>query len=123
MKHEAKPLRDADVYGPDYAIWYGPEGEEGDIATVVSRISYREFIVAEIRDVTDLIEDIPEEGPFLIISTVVELDEELVEGLDERRDERTLLGIAASIGISKISEEGGREEWASSLQEAIDTVV
>lgn len=123
-------FREPDEVGPDYAVWYGPGGPEGDVATVATLSG----IMGEVQYVADVIEE--PEADFLVTSTSVDLakevsdhfkdeedPEEEAEDLLESLDDTEKMRMIASIGADHIPRYGGDEEWAETLQGGIDTLI
>jgi hypothetical protein len=104
----AEPFREPDEEVAGYAIWYGPDGAEGDVATEVER-EHLGYIVREYHHVEGYIDDYDPDEPFLVTETVV--DEDDVPDVDDRM----ALRYAAAIGVQQMFERGGEESWASEL--------
>lgn len=123
--------RPPDESDRDSAVWYGPEGPEGDVATAVSKIGRYEYRIGEVQDVRGLIEN-PEEN-FLVTSVWIDLDAVVQKALriggDEARnrldsmDEENKLRIAVGIGVGYMAERGGDESWAPSLEAGIAEII
>ena len=86
----------------NWAVWYGPAGQDGDCATECER-QFDGFVVREFQHVGGLIEDYDEDQPFLCIETWVS---------DE---EANNLCKAVGIGVDRIREQGGPESFVESL--------
>lgn len=122
--------REPDEMDPDHAVWYGPEGSDGDVATVAARTGSYEYRVADIQNVEGLIEE--PQAPFLATSTWVDLVDAVRERLgisaDAARARLDKLGdnkklrIAAGIGVAALSERGGEEDWVDSLAEGVTSI-
>lgn len=101
----------------DYAIWYGPAGDEGDVATEVTP-EYGGWEIAEYRDVSWLDAEAGIEGddPFLKISTRVTLDElEGALGRPVPEDSALASRLAAGYGVAYLGYYGGTEERVKEL--------
>lgn len=101
----------------DYAVWYGPDGPEGDVATEVNP-EYRGWEVAEYRDVSwlDAEAGIETDTPFLKISTLVTKDElETALGRPSPEDASLASRLAVGYGVAYIAWYGGEEERVEEL--------
>lgn len=123
-------FRPPDARGADWAVWYGPAGEEGDVATAVARTGPYQYRIGEVQDVRGLIDD-PGDN-FLVTTVTIDLDDAAQEslGIDgdsararlDRVSEEKKLRMAAGLGAGYISERGGDEHWASTLADGIAEV-
>lgn len=94
-----RPWRKPDVkVGDDYAIWYGPQGPEGDVATEVDREADDLYTVSEYQDVTGLIDDPPD----FVLKTSTQV---YAQSLRE----------AAAKGVEAMQRWGGEEEFVSQI--------
>lgn len=91
------PWREPDVLGPgDYAVWYGPEGRDGDCAVEVDGPYVRQY-----QSVVGYLED--HNGPqFLCTETYLEDCPEEIR-------------LRAAIGVAHIAEFGGEESFVDEL--------
>jgi hypothetical protein len=105
----AEPFREPDEEIAGYAIWYGPDGPDGDVATEVEQHGYSDYIVREYHHAEGYIDDYDPDEPFLVVETFVDKDD--VPDVDDR----LALRYAAAIGVAQMSERGGEESWASEL--------
>lgn len=135
---EWKPFRLPDEeFDLRWAVWYGPDGAEGDVATEVELDGHRGFVVREYQNVDGLIEEYDESEPFLVHETFVDFDqlrdaadstgelfdamggddpEELLTIVPDNDEARLLiLRYAAAIGVRYLMEHGGEESWAAEL--------
>lgn len=119
-----KKWREPDEGGEedDYGIWYGPGGKERENATTIEPASAggyggRGWAVAEYTYVIGLLDD-PEDD-FLKTSTFVSYDEvakALVRDKDEISDNPgEFIRYAVEVGVHKISDRGGDEEFVGKL--------
>ena len=123
--------REPDEKGREFAVWYGPAGPEGDVATTVAKAGPYEYRIGNVQDVRGLIDE-PEEN-FLVTSYSIELDyvvetalrigaEEARRRLDQM-DEEKKMRLAVGIGVGLMEERGaGDEAWAPSLADGIAQV-
>ena len=123
--------RPPDESDADSAIWYGPEGPEGDVATAVAKSGDYEYRVGEVQDVRGLIED--PEADFLVTAVWIDLDSAVQHALringDEARrrldslDEGKKLRMAVGLGVGYLAERGGDESWAPTLKTGIAEII
>lgn len=123
--------RPPDVSEDDSAVWYGPEGPEGDVATAVARIGPYQYRIGEVQDVRGLIDE-PEED-FLVTTVLIDLDNVIQEAWritgDEARkrldrlDDETQLRMAAGIGAGYMTERGGDETWVATLADGVAEII
>ena len=101
-----------------WAIWYGPDGVEGDVATEAELSGSHGFTVREYQHVAGYFDEgtYDESTPFLVLETFVSMDDLAFE--DARSDDEVgmlALRYAAAIGVHQISEVGGEESFAAEL--------
>jgi hypothetical protein len=98
IKMKIDAWREPDIQIGAWAVWYGPEGADGDCATEVEGSTVRQY-----QHVDGLIEDYEPSTPFLVTETTV----------DTKRD----IGIRkiVAIGVEQLSYWGGEEYWADEL--------
>jgi hypothetical protein len=104
--------------GEKWAIWYGPAGKEGDVATTVAIYAGCSYSVAEIQDVTDYVDDVGV-NPFLVTSTVIDIEIEDCDSMEPIE----ALRRAARIGIDHLSQRGGEESFEATLDAAISSTL
>lgn len=92
----------SDDYLGEWAVWYGPRGSEGDVATEVEK-EVGGYIVSSYQHVAGLIDDYDTDFPYLKTSTFVD-DEETTD-----------IREAAFIGIERLDNQGGDEEMVAEL--------
>lgn len=122
--------RKPDDSGERWAVWYGPAGEEGDVASAASKLGGYQYRFGEIQDVEGLIEEPPDR--FLVTSVTVDLDEAVRDALridlDDARErldqvpEEKKLRMAAAFASALIPKFGGSESWASSLADGVSEI-
>lgn len=116
------PFRKPDVDHRESAIWYGPDGEDGDSATEVemSDPSYGggPISVSEYRSLVGYADDLDEDYPFLKITTTFDMDE-LRDAIKAYRGNKLggadIKRWAAGYGTAVIAYYGGDEETVESL--------
>jgi len=113
-----EPFREPDIYLDGYAIWYGPAGVDGDVATEVERIDFGRFNVAEYQDTTGYF-DVEQDPSILKTSAYADLSE-IVENYsvtEEELEDDDLLAIrwAARAGVDAMANNGGEEEFVDEL--------
>jgi hypothetical protein len=119
-----EPFRKPDALdtGPGYAraIWYGPEGPDGEVATeVVADMDGNTFEVSEYQHVGGLIDEgnyDPDE-PFTVQTTKFTLKAVLkaLKDAGKKLKRGELVGWAASLGVAQIAYYGGADSWVSEL--------
>jgi hypothetical protein len=120
-----------DEEGEEWAVWYGPEGPEGDVASAVARTGSYQYRFAEIQNVVGLIDE-PEED-FLVTAVTIDLDDAAqkplrIDGEEARRrldqmPEEKKLRLAAAFASDMIPRLGGEESWAETLADGIAEIV
>lgn len=92
-----KPWREPDVSGPgDYAIWYGPEGREGDCALEVEGPYVRQY-----QSVIGYLDN--HDGPPILCT------ETYLEDCPED------IRLRAALGVARLAESGGEESFVEEL--------
>lgn len=141
-RHEWEPFRDPDAeVSLSWAVWYGPGGVDGDVATEVELDGGSGIYVREYNNVVGTLDEgsYDESEPFLVLETYLSADDiervALAQHLDDLHDAMSepddpdeftivpddddarllILRYAATIGVKYIGERGGEESWAAEL--------
>lgn len=111
-----KRFRKPDVFDGRSAAWYGPDGPDGEHATVATSDDDG-VIVWEYTYVVGLIED--PYADYAVTKTHLSYDdiEQAVGTIWSARGRASALFLqwAASIGVAKLAYHGGEESWANQL--------
>lgn len=120
-----------DEEGDNWAVWYGPEGPEGDVASAIARIDRYQYRFGEVQDIRLLV-DVPPDS-FLVTVETIDLDDVVqktlrIDGDDARRrldqmPEQKKLRMAAAVASALIPQFGGEEKWAPSLADGLSQIV
>lgn len=102
-------------FGQDWAVWYGRGGAQGDCATECEKV-YAGYHVKEFLDIRGYFDTGTYDAttPYLVTSTFVSA-KEIEDAAQEFDSISTSIEIAARLGVDKIAEQGGTEEFAEQL--------
>ncbi len=122
---DKRPWRKPDIYRWDKklnygtAIWYGPEGVKGDVATEVE-LDGDYIKINEYQDITGYVDELPsEDSPFLVKSVSFD-SEDVFDTLSETRIRKPrsisqLFRWSAGLGVAYMAYWGGEESYAGEL--------